>query len=136
MPNTYRAEFFTGADYAIRKFEAETPEAALRMARTLYEDHEDELRFENSDKGQLVCEIIIRDSDGEDVATWYDDDARLRLACDLLAGLEKTIHYAEGEGFTLEQLINRPGSKAEVTKARQAVEQARVTIAKAKGGRQ
>jgi hypothetical protein len=133
MPNTYRAEFFTGADYVIRKFEAETPEAALRMARALQPD---DLFVESYHKGQPVDEITIRDSEGEDVATWYDDDARLRLACDLLAGLEKTIHYAEGEGFTLEQLIDRPGSKTEVTKARQAVEQARVTIAKAKGGRQ
>lgn len=132
----FTAAFFTDASYAIRKFEAETPEAALQMARTLYEDHQDEPRLENADRSQPVHEIIIRDNDGEDVATWYDDDARLRLACDLLAGLEEAISYAEGEGFTLEQLIDRPGSKAEVTKARQAVEQARVTIAKAKGGRQ
>jgi hypothetical protein len=35
MPNTYRAEFFTGADYARRDFEADTPQEALQLDRAI-----------------------------------------------------------------------------------------------------
>ena len=34
---TYRAEFFTAADYAVRSFEAETPEQALQLARQFFD---------------------------------------------------------------------------------------------------
>jgi hypothetical protein len=35
---TYRAEFFTSADYAVRNFEAETPEQALQLARQFFKE--------------------------------------------------------------------------------------------------
>ena len=38
MPNTYRAEFFTAADFAARDFTADTPQEALQLAREFY-DH-------------------------------------------------------------------------------------------------
>ena len=32
-----RAEFFTATDYAVRSFEAETPQQALELARQFYD---------------------------------------------------------------------------------------------------
>jgi hypothetical protein len=45
MTKTYRAEFITAADYAVRTFEAETPQQALQMARQFYDDNLVELDF-------------------------------------------------------------------------------------------
>ena len=42
---TYRAEFFTAADYAIRNFEAETPEQALELARQFLRRRSHRARF-------------------------------------------------------------------------------------------
>jgi hypothetical protein len=59
---TYRAEFFTAADYAFRNFEAETPEQALELARQFYEDNLIELDFRSYDDNAGLDQIQIWDS--------------------------------------------------------------------------
>lgn len=58
---TYRAEFFTTADYADRDFIAETPEQALQMARQFYDDNLIELDFRSYDDNAGLDQIQIWD---------------------------------------------------------------------------
>ncbi len=88
---TYTVNFASDAEFASRDFDAETPQQALALARKLYEDDRSELWFEPYD-GMDVNEILVYDADGNEVAVWYDDDMRLRLAArDLLEAAEKVV---------------------------------------------
>ena len=88
MP-TYTAEFRTDADYANRAFKARSPQDALKRARAFYDDCTEELFFERYDDSHSVNEIALRDTDGNQVALWQDDELRLRLAAgDMLEALE------------------------------------------------
>jgi len=81
---TYTVNFASDAEFASRDFDAKTPEEALALARKLYEDEPSELWFFPRD-GMDVTEILVYDADGNEVAVWYDDDMRLRVAArDLL----------------------------------------------------
>jgi hypothetical protein len=85
--NTYTVNFASDAEFASHDIDAETPEQALVLARKLYEDEPSELWFEPYD-GMDVNEIIVYDADENEVAVWYDDDMRLRLAArDVLEAL-------------------------------------------------
>ena len=77
---TYRAEFFTAADYAFRDFEADTPEQALQLARRFYDDDVGELDFRSNDDNAGLDQIQIWDSKRGTLATWESDDYRLRNA--------------------------------------------------------
>jgi hypothetical protein len=89
---TYTATFHTDAEFATRDFEAETPEQALALAQKLYAD---ELHTDGPSRlwfepyiDMTVNEIAVCDADGNELAAWYDDDMRLRLAAhDLLEAL-------------------------------------------------
>jgi hypothetical protein len=94
MP-TYTAYFRTDADFASREFKASTPEQALRKARKFL-DTDGDLMFQEYDGGMPINEIEIQDQDRSEVAVWYDDDLRLRLAArDLLATLEDQTDAAQ-----------------------------------------
>jgi hypothetical protein len=85
---TYRAEFFTAADYAVRNFEAASPQEALLLARQFFEDNLIELDFRSYDDKAGLDEIEVSDTVGGARATWQSDDYRLRQAApQLLAAL-------------------------------------------------
>jgi hypothetical protein len=89
---TYRAEFFTPADYAFRNFEAETPEQALQTARQFYYDDIGELDFRSYDDNASLDQIQIWDSDRGTLASWKSNDYSQRQAApDLLAALTRIL---------------------------------------------
>jgi hypothetical protein len=89
---TYTAYFRTDADFATRDFKAATPEQALKKARRLYDRDPLGLEFESYYEAMPVNEIAINDANDHELAVWYDDDMRLRLAAsDLLAAAELVV---------------------------------------------
>ena len=118
---TFTATFRTDAEFATRDFEAETPEQALALAQKLYAD---ELHTDGPSRlwfepyiDMTVNEIAVCDVDGNELAAWYDDDMRLRLAArDLLEAAELVVARWE------------QGDLAD------AVRELDAAIAKAKGG--
>ena len=77
---SYKAEFFTTADYAFRNFEAGTPEQALQLARQFYEEDIGELDFRSYQDNAGLDQIQIWDSQHGTLATWESDEYRLRKA--------------------------------------------------------
>ena len=77
---TYRAEFFTAADYAVRNFEADTPEQALELARRFYDEDTGELDFRSYDDNAGLDQVQIWDNERGTLASWESDDYRLRKA--------------------------------------------------------
>lgn len=75
----YRAEFFTPADYAVRDFEAATPEEALQLARDFY-DEDGDLDFRSYDDNAGIERIQIWGGERGTLASWESDDCRLRKA--------------------------------------------------------
>src|SRR5260370_10223485 len=116
---TYKAEFFTAADYAFRNFEAETPEQALQLARQFYEEDLIELDFRSYDDNAGLDQIQIWDSERGTTATWESDDFRLHKAApELLAGLQWVVknmspYDLDKEGREQWAAINRAIAKAE-----------------------
>lgn len=94
---TWRAEFFTAADYAFRDFEAETPEEALQLARDFYDEDISELDFRSYDDNAGIEYIQIWGGERGTLAIWKNDDyCRREAAGDLLAALNLILpHYAE-----------------------------------------
>ena len=89
MTKTYRAEFFTAADYAVRNFEAETPEQALELGRRFYDENIGELDFRSYDGIEDLDQIEVWDQTSGNRALWESDDYRLRKAApDLYKALE------------------------------------------------
>lgn len=120
----YTATFRTDADYAEKTFKADTPEQALALARTFYDEHTEDLMFQSYDGGMGVNAIEITDPDGGELAVWWDDDLRLRLAAsDLLEALQ----------FCDMTLADLEASKSKGYIA-QAITLTRSALAKAKGG--
>jgi hypothetical protein len=104
MTTTYRAEFFTAADYAVRNFEAETAEDALRLARQFYDDDIGELDFRSYDDNAGLDQIQIWDPERGPLASWESDDYRLRKAApDLLRALKLVLEVAFIEKETKQQ---------------------------------
>jgi hypothetical protein len=122
---TYTAYFYTDDDFATRRFEADTPEQALALARQLYADDPVDLMFEPYEGGMPVNEIAIHDADYKELAVWRDDVKRMQLAAgDLLDALTDLVERDRAEaascGFTDDEMS--------------WLEDARRAIAKAKGG--
>jgi hypothetical protein len=93
---TYRAEFFTAADYAVRYFEAETPQQALELARQFYDEDPGELDFRSYEDNAGIDQIQIWDNERGTLATWYSDDYRLRRAArELLTALQVQTQAAQ-----------------------------------------
>jgi hypothetical protein len=120
---TYTAYFYTDANYARQELQADTPEQALAAARALDADNDTGLYFTNYDDDQPVNQIDILDEDGNEVAFWYDDDLRLRLAAPKLL---EALQYCDMTLADLEA-SKRKGYIAH------AKELARAAIAKVKG---
>lgn len=118
---TYRAEYFTAADYAHREFEAETPEHALQLARQFYEEDGD-LDFRSYDNNAGLDQIEVWDQKTGKRASWETDDYRLRKAApQLLAALKLILpHYASfltGAGADLSECEDYQAAKAAIGKA-------------------
>jgi hypothetical protein len=94
---TYRAEFFTAADYARRNFEAASPQEALQLARQFYEDNLVELDFRSYDDNAGLDEIEVWDTAGGARATWQSDDYRLRKAAPKLLDALQSIYQHDRE---------------------------------------
>lgn len=118
----YRAEFFTAADYAIRSFEAETPEEALHFARRFYDDDIGELDFRSYDDNAGIDQIQIWDNEHGTLALWESDDYRLRKAA---ADLYKALEYF----FNIMHDYDSSRRKGYI---RLAIEQASAALAKAR----
>jgi len=89
---TYTAYYRSDQDWTSHDFEAETPLAALALARTFYAERSEQLCFSSYDNVASVNEITIQGAEGDDVAVWQDDDLRLRLAArELLEALEQAV---------------------------------------------
>jgi hypothetical protein len=87
---TYTATFSSDAEYASHDFEAETPQQALALAGQFYADETTELWLDHYAE-MPVNEIAVCDVDGNDVAHWFNDDLRLRLAArDLLDACKRS----------------------------------------------
>ncbi len=96
MTKSYRAEFFTTADYAVRDFIAGTPQQALQMAREYYDDNLVELDFRSYDDNSGLDQIQIWDPERGTLASWESDDYRLRKAApDLLTALQDQTEAAK-----------------------------------------
>ena len=121
MTKTYRAEFFTAADYSVRNFEAETPEQALELARRFYEDDLIELDFRSYDDNAGLDQIQIWDNERGTIALWESDDYRLRKAA---PDLYKALEYF----FNIMHDYDSSRRKGYI---RFAMEQARAVLAKA-----
>lgn len=119
---TYRAEFFTAADHAVRSFEAETPEHALELARQFYEDNLIELDFRSYDDHAGLDEIEVWDTAGGARATWKSDDYCLRRA-------SRDLHSALEYFFNIMPDYDSSRRKGYV---QLAMEQARAALKKAK----
>jgi hypothetical protein len=119
---TYKAGFFTAADYAFRNFEAETPDHALQLARQFYEEDIGELDFRSYDDNAGLDQIQIWDSQRGTLASWESDDHRLRRAApQLLTALTLILpRYAEflrGVGADVKECEDYQTAKAAVAKA-------------------
>jgi hypothetical protein len=120
---TYRAEFFTAADYAFRNFSAETPEHALQLARRFYDEDIGELDFRSHDDNAGLDLIQIWDNERGTLASWESDEYRLRNAApELLAALNLILpRYAaflSGSGSGLKECEDYQTAKAAVARAR------------------
>jgi hypothetical protein len=92
MLNTYRAEFFTGADYAKRDFEAGSPQEALHLARQFYADNLGELDFRTYDSIEPLDQVQIWDPQRGVLASWENPDYLARQAAsELLEALEQAV---------------------------------------------
>lgn len=126
MP-TYRAYFFTEADYAKTMIEADTPELALQRARQIESEETETLDFQSYDGSGGVEHIEICDTTTHaTVIEWQHDGLRLRRAAPKLLA---TLEWCD---MTLADLdaSKRKGYIAEAKRL------TRAAIAEAKGGAQ
>src|SRR5262245_60115446 len=97
---TYHVYFRTEHQWALRDFEAKTPEQALAEARRFADERHLELDFEDfSGFDAQINEIEVCDPEDNTLADWQDDDLRLRLsASELLEAAERVVaHWERGD---------------------------------------
>jgi hypothetical protein len=89
----YRVYFRSDIQWAMRSFKALSPQHALTLARRFAEQRADELEVEEYDPNDCpINEIEVYDECGNELAVWFDDELRLRLAAaDLLDAAEKVV---------------------------------------------
>ena len=90
---SYRVYLRSDIQWTMRTFKARSPERAIELARRFADEHFDELEFEGYQPNDCpINEIEILDEHGNELAVWYDDELRLRLAArDLLGVAEKVV---------------------------------------------
>ena len=115
---TYEVYFRTDLQWGMREFVADTADQAVELARRFAHENADSLDLDYFEACDCpINEIEICDDHGNSLATWFDDDMRLRLAAhELLVAAEAVIARWER------------GDLAE------AVRQLCVAVAKAKAG--
>ena len=96
---TYRAEFFTTADYAIRNFEAKTPEQALDLARRFYEDNIIDLDFRSYDDIEPLDQIEVWDQKTGKRASWQSDEALIGFQGDGLGHVTRAAMSARSSAL-------------------------------------
>ena len=130
MSNTYKAFFYTEADWAETTIKAATPERALQRAHRIESEETETLAFQSYDgEGSGVEHIEIQSADGQTVAEWRHEDLKLRLAA---RGLLEAL---EGQTEAAQTVIDRwaEGDLAAAVRALDAsIAPARAAIAKAK----
>jgi len=89
----YRVYLRSDIQWTMRKFKARSPKHALKLARRFADEHYDDLDWDDYDPHSCpVNEIEVGDEQGNELAVWFDDDLRLRLAArDLLDAAEKVL---------------------------------------------
>jgi hypothetical protein len=114
--NTYRVYFRSDIQWAMRHFQADTPEQAIDFARRFADDQFDQLDFESYNGYDCpINEIEVCDDEGNELIIWHDQTLRMELAAsDLLRALEN-----------LEARIARAYSDVDLTEARAAIAKAR-----------
>ena len=90
---TYEVYFRSDLQWGTRKFDADTPEQALELARRFIAETLIGLDLDFYEAcSSPINEIEVLDGEGDSVAVWYDEDLRLRLAAtDLLSAAEKIL---------------------------------------------
>ena len=85
MP-TYTIRFEADRAYAEQEITAPTPEEALAKAQRFAGENYDQFMFEDYDHSKHVIRgIVVLDANGDERATWWDDEWHLRHAAqDLL----------------------------------------------------
>jgi hypothetical protein len=125
MPN-YTAYFYTDADWAKIRIEADTPTQALEIAQDIESDNLELLNFQNYDGIEGIEHIEIRAPNGWVAGEWLSDSRRLRLAAsEMLQALE----------LALTALNTAPRFSAGATDSYAVAAFCESAIAKAKGGR-
>jgi len=84
MSKTYRAEFFTSADWAHHDIAAATPAEALEKARRFYDDNLADLDFRSYDAIEPLDRVQIWDGERGILAEWESAGYRLQLAAGAL----------------------------------------------------
>jgi hypothetical protein len=89
----YHVYLRTDAHWAMRRFNAGSPRHAITLARRFADAHFPDLNFETYLPVDCpINEIGVFDEGGSELAVWYDDDVRLRLAAPaLLAAAAKVV---------------------------------------------
>ena len=127
MSKTYKAFFYTEADWAETTIKAATPEQAMQRAHRI--ESEGTVNFQSYDGGRGVEHIEIQSADGNTVAEWRHEDLKLRLAArDLLDALESQTDAAQ----TVLDNWSEGDLAAAVRSLDGSIKAARAAIAKAK----
>jgi hypothetical protein len=122
---TYPVYLRSDIAWTRKSIDADTPEQAVELARRVAEENPDSLDLDFYELCDCpINEIEINDEHGNELAVWYDDDMRLRLAArDLLEALRfcdmtlADLHASKRKGYI-----------------QQAIRLTRAALAKAKGG--
>ena len=89
---SYRVYIRSDIQWTMRTFKAKTPERALELGRRFADEHYDDLDFDSYQGCDCpINEIEICDNHGNELAVWYDDDMRLRLAAQDLLDAAKLV---------------------------------------------
>ena len=116
---TYDVYFRSDLQWGKRKIVADTAAQALEIACRLADEDPDSLILDYHEACDCpINDIEVCDDKHSQLVVWYSNDLRLRLAArDLLDALEKLLPIADGAVDYQEE-----------------IDQARIAIAKAKGG--
>jgi hypothetical protein len=80
----YIAKLVTDAEYGQCDIKADTPEQALKLARTIWETDPDAIVWSGLDERQGLTDIAIMDEDETVLLEWQDPAESIRLAAPVL----------------------------------------------------
>jgi hypothetical protein len=90
---TFNVYFRSDQQWGMREITADTPGQALELARSLADGRAGDLDLDSYEACDCpINEIEVCDDEHNSLATWFDDDMRLRLAArELLEAAEKVV---------------------------------------------